>query len=138
MLIVFDANILLDAFLAREHGPEAMFLLDQAHDGLVQGAVTPTVLTTTFYVGGRYSGSETVLEFVQEMLAFLEVVPVTRSVLQRAADRYVDFEDGVIGEGAFDMEADVVCTRNTDDSAPCRVRVATPWELVRELREDDS
>ena len=131
MTVCFDTNVLLDALLDRSHAEEALFLLDRARGGDLDGAVTPTVLTNTFYVGRRTADRHTAREFIQSALSFLGMASVSHAGAVRAVKRYDDFEDGALGEGAGEYGADVICTRNTQDFGPARPEVLTPTELAR-------
>lgn len=134
MTVLFDTNVLLDILLDRTHAEEGLFLLDRARDGSVDGAVTPTVLTNTFYVGRSTAGADVARDFVESALSFLDVASVSHAGAMRAVRRYGDFEDGVIGEAAAEHGADVICTRNVGDFGPARPEVLTPMELAGLLR----
>lgn len=131
MTVCIDTNVLLDALLDRTHADDALYVLDRARDGDVEGIVAPTVLTNTFYVGRRTADASTARAFVRSALSFLDVMPVSHAAAVRAVKRYDDFEDGVLGEAAAEYGADVICTRNTQDFGPARPQVLTPAECCR-------
>jgi predicted nucleic acid-binding protein len=131
--VLFDTNILLDALLDRDHGDVAVYLLDQARTGLIDGVVTPTVLTNTFYVGRSTVGAADARSFIRSALSFLDVASISHAGAMRAVRRYTDFEDGVIAEAA-EFGADVICTRNPGDFDPARPAVLTSAEVARLLR----
>jgi predicted nucleic acid-binding protein len=132
--VLFDTNILLDALLDRDHGDVAVYLLDQARTGLIDGVVTPTVLTNTFYVGRSTVGAADARSFIRSALSFLDVASISHAGAMRAVRRYTDFEDGVIAEAAAEVGADVICTRNPGDFDPARPAVLTSAEVARLLR----
>jgi predicted nucleic acid-binding protein len=134
MTVLFDTNVLLDVLLGRTRAEEGLFLLDRAREGSVDGTVTPTVLTNTFYVGRRTGDADVARGFVESALSFLDVASVSHAGAMRAVRRYEDFEDGVIGEAAAEHGADVICTRNVGDFGPARPEVLTPMELAGLLR----
>ncbi|MCS4177354.1 putative nucleic acid-binding protein [Salinibacter ruber] len=134
MTAVFDTNVLLDVLLDRTHAEDGLFLLDQSRHGEVAGAVTPTVLTNTYYVGRRTAGSGVPGDFIESALSFLDVASVSHAGAVRAVKRYEDFEDGIIGEAAAEYGADVICTRNEEDFGPARPQVLTPSELAELLK----
>ena len=133
MTVLFDTNVLLDVLLDRTHAEAGLFLLDCAREGTIEGVATPTVLTNTFYVGRSTASSGLAREFIESALSFLDVASVSHVGTVRAVRRYDDFEDGVIGEAAFEYGAHIICTRNTDDVGPARSQVLPPTELVRLL-----
>ena len=134
MTVLFDTNVLLDVLLDRTHAPDGVVLLDGARTGHLDGMVTPTVLTNTFYVGRSTADADVARAFIESALSFLDVASVTHARAVRAVRRYDDFEDGVIGESAAEAGSDVICTRNTGDFGSARPEVLTPSELVRVLR----
>lgn len=129
MTALLDTNVLLDVLLDRTHARAASFLLDRARDGTIVAAVTPTVLTNTFYVGQRTASARVARDFIQSGLSFLDVASVSHAGAVRAVRRYDDFEDGIIGEAAAEYGADVICTRNTGDFGPARPQALTPMEV---------
>jgi predicted nucleic acid-binding protein len=134
MTVLFDTNVLLDVLLDRTHAADGITLLDGARTGCIDGMVTPTVLTNTFYVGRSTADADVARAFVESALSFLDVASVAHAGAVRAVRRYDDFEDGVIGEAAAEAGCDVICTRNTGDFGPARPEVLTPTELVQLLR----
>ena len=134
MTVLFDTNVLLDVLLNRAHAEEGLFLLDQSREGRVEGAVTPTVLTNTFYVGRRTAGRGPARDFIESALSFLDVASVSHAGAVRAVRQYDDFEDGVIGEAAAEHGTDVICTRNVEDFGAARPQVLTPRELAKLLK----
>lgn len=108
-------------------------LLDRARSGVLDGVVTPTVLTNTFYVGRHTADSETARAFIESALSFLALAPTSHAGAVRAVRRYDDFEDGLLGETAAEYGVDVICTRNVEDFGPARPAVYSPSELLRLL-----
>lgn len=134
MTVLFDTNVLLDVLLDRTQAEPGLALLDRARSDALEGAVTPTVLTNTFYVGRSTAGSEVAGEFIESALSFLDVASVSHAGATRAVREYDDFEDGVIGEAAAEYGTDVICTRNVGDFGPARPQVLTPRELSQLLK----
>ena len=134
MTVLFDTNVLLDVLLNRTQAEPGLALLDRARSGALVGAVTPTVLTNTFYVGRSTAGSEVARDFIESALSFLDVASVSHAGAVRAVKRYDDFEDGIIGEAAAEYGTDVICTRNAEDFGPARPQVLTPRELAGLLK----
>ena len=124
---------MLNALLERKHADEAYFLLDQALEGSLEGAVTPTVLVNTFYVGRSEVGRTSPTRFVRELLP-LEVLNVSRDLARRALRSFDDVEDGAIGEAAEAADVDVICTRNEADFQPSDVPALSPRALIQALR----
>ena len=134
MTVLFDTNVLLDVLLNRTHAEDGLFLLDWSRQGEIDGTVTPTVLTNTFYVGRSTAGSGPARDFIESALSFLDVASVSHAGAVRAVKRYDDFEDGIIGEAGAEYGTDVICTRNVEDFKPARPQVLTPSELAGLLK----
>lgn len=124
----------MTVLLDRTHAEDGLFLLDRARDGAIDGVVTPTVLTNTFYVGRRTAGGTVAQDFIGSALSFLDVASVSHAGAVRTVKRYDDFEDGIIGEAAAEHGTDMICTRNTEDFGPARPQALTPRELSALLR----
>jgi predicted nucleic acid-binding protein len=133
MRVLFDANILLDALLERRYADEAYFLIDHALEGPLEGTVTPTILINTFSVGRKEVGRDSAHHFIRELLRDLEVLVVSRDMLQQALRTFSDFEDGAIAEAAEASDVDVICTRNDTDFVPSPVPVSSPQALIETL-----
>jgi predicted nucleic acid-binding protein len=134
MHVFFDTNVLLDALLERQHTDDAYYLLDQSLEGPLRGAVTPTVLINTFYVGWKQVGRESTTLFIRELLDDLTILSVSGSMLRHALRKYKDFEDGAIGEAAEASDVDVICSRNETDFQSSAVPVLSPQALIRALQ----
>jgi len=134
MTVLFDTNVLLDVLLDRANAEAGLALLERARDGTLDGTVPPTVLTNTFYVGRTTAGGEVARAFIESALSFLDVASVSHAGAVRAAKRYEDFEDGIIGEAAAEYGTDVICTRNVEDFGPARPQVLTSGELLHLLK----
>ena len=64
------------------------------------------------------------------LLSILDVAPVDRAVLERAARSEIDdFEDAVIAEFARQVNAQVILTRNERDFARSPIPVHSPISL---------
>lgn len=135
MHILFDTNVLLDALLERRYAEEAYYLLDQALEGPVEGAVTPTILINTYYVGRKEVGDDSATRFIRELLQDLDVLFVSGDMLRDAIRSFDDFEDGAIGAAAEASELDFICTRNDTDFEPSGVPALAPQAVIEILQE---
>ncbi len=132
MKVLFDTNVILDLLLDREpFSTIAAQLLSHAEAGEMTGYVCATTLTTIHYLATKTLGSEKTREELRELLAFLEVAPVNRSVLESALQsKLTDFEDAVLCESGRQIGVDAIATRNARDFTKAGLPVHTPEEVL--------
>lgn len=128
---MFDTNVILDVLLERLPFAEpAAHLLAQAERGQIQGFTCATSVTTIFYLARKSLGGDSARRQVADLLSILDVAPVNRAVLERAARSGIDdFEDAVIVESARQVDARVILTRNERDFARSPIPVHSPLSL---------
>ena len=131
MKVMFDTNVILDVLLERLPFAEpAAILLAQAERGEIQGFVCATSVTTIFYLARKVLGRAHARRQVADLVSILDVAPVNRAVLERAAESEIDdFEDAVIVESARQVHAQVILTRNERDFAKSPISVHSPISL---------
>ena len=128
---MFDTNVILDVLLERLPFAEpAAHLLAQAERDQIQGFACATSVTTIFYLARKSLGRADARRQVADLLSILDVAPVNRAVLERAARSGIDdFEDAVIVESARQVDARAILTRNERDFARSPVPVHSPISL---------
>ena len=131
MKVMFDTNVILDVLLERVPFAEpAAILLARAERGELPGFVCATTVTTIFYLARKTVGREHARRQVADLLSILDVAPVNRAVLDRAAQSEIgDFEDAVIVESARQVQVQVILTRNERDFAKSPISVHSPSSL---------
>ena len=128
---MFDTNVILDVLLERLPFAEpAAHLLAQAERGQIQGFACATSVTTIFYLARKSVGRDDARRQVADVLSILDVAPVNRAVLERAARSDIDdFEDAVVAESARQVNAQIILTRNERDFARSPIPVHSPMSL---------
>ena len=126
-----DTNVILDVLLERLPFAEpAAMLLAKAERGEIQGFACATTVTTIFYLARKAVGRELARGQVGDLLLILDVAPVNRAVLERAAESEIDdFEDAVIVESARQVQARAILTRNERDFAKSPIPAYSPNSL---------
>ena len=126
-----DTNVILDVLLERLPFAEpAAHLLAQAERGQIQGFACATSITTIFYLARKSLGRVDARRQVADVLSILDVAPVNRVVLERAARSDIDdFEDAVVAESARQVNAQAILTRNERDFARSPIPVHSPMSL---------
>ena len=130
-MYLIDTNVILDVLLDRLPFAEpAAILLARAERGEIQGFACATTVTTIFYLARKAVGRELARGQVGDLLSILNVAPVNRAVLERAAESEIDnFEDAVIVESARQVQARAILTRNERDFVKSPIPVYSPISL---------
>lgn len=133
MSLLLDTNVILDVWLRREpffhDSARVMALVEQ---GLVQGSLCATTLTTLFYLGQRVLGADMARVHIGSLLKLFSVAPVNRAVLTDALmTRFADFEDAVLHEAARHARCDAIITRNPDDFSRATLKIHTPAQYFQ-------
>ena len=132
MRVLFDTDVLMDFLLDRPPYAEgAADLLSRVDRGEIQGLACANSFTTIFYLARKAAGIEAARAYIAEMLALLEVAPVSRTTLEDARRSDVtDYEDAVVCAAASQANADCVVTRNQKDFANAPLPVHSPTSLL--------
>lgn len=135
MKVLFDTNVLLDVFLAREpFSAVATRLVARVERGELEGLLGATTLTTIHYLLAREIGSDRALGAVRRLLSLFGVARVDGRVLSLATELpFADFEDAVLHEAARLAGAAVIVTRNVKDFAGATLTVEAPDGLEAAL-----
>lgn len=135
MKVLFDTNIVLDLLMDRlPYSEAAAELFSRVEGGTITGYLCGTTITTVHYLAAKTIGAPWAQEEIRKLLAFFEVAPVNRHVLESALNAdFIDFEDAVIHEAACSVGADALVTRNRKDFRKSRVAVYSSGELVNIL-----
>lgn len=132
MKILFDTNIVLDLLLARApFAIPAARLFTLVDEGLMEGCVCATTVTTVDYVASKTVGRQAAQSLTRSMLEFVSIAPVDEDVIRRALDaRSSDFEDAVVLEAARVVSADGVVTRDRRGFSDSQIPAWLPDELL--------
>lgn len=119
---------MLDLLLDREpYASHAADLLSRAEVGEVNGCLCATTVTTLYYLAAKAVGKDPALTAVRDLLVFLEVAPVNRSILEAALNSgFLDFEDAVLHEAARQASAQAIVTRNLEDFKKAALPIYSP------------
>jgi predicted nucleic acid-binding protein len=135
MKVLLDTNVILDLMLERDPWrTEAEAMAEAGADGRLQPHVCASAITDIFYISRKLAGADKARRIVRNCLDLLQVVSVTRDLLDATERRGgSDFEDDVQIECATDARLDAIVTRNPEDFVDSPVLVLTPAELLARL-----
>lgn len=132
MNVLLDTNIILDLMLERDPWRvEAEAIAEAGADGRLQAHVCASAITDIFYISRKLVGGDRARRIVRNCLDTLQVVGVTRDLLDAAERRGgSDFEDDLQIQCATDARLDAIVTRNPNDFGNSPVLILTPAELL--------
>ncbi len=135
MRVLLDTNVILDLLLERDPWRvEAEAIAQAGADGWLQAHASASSITDIFYISRRLVGAERARRVVRACLDTLQIVGVTRELLD-AADRRPgsDYEDNLQIECALAAGLDAIITRDPRGFAGSPVTTLTPTELIARL-----
>jgi predicted nucleic acid-binding protein len=132
MNVLLDTNVILDLMLERDPWrAEAEAIAEAGDDGRLQFHACASAITDIFYISRKLVGADKARRVVRNCLDVLQVVSVTRDLLDAAERRDgVDFEDNLQISCAVEAKLDAIVTRNTKDFVAAPIPVLTPAELL--------
>jgi predicted nucleic acid-binding protein len=135
MRVLLDTNVVLDLLLERDPWrAEAEAIAWAGADGRVEARVCASSITDIYYISAKLVGADKARRIVRNCLDLLQVVNVTRDLLDAAELRGGnDYEDDLQIECALNARLDAIVTRNPKDFADSPVLVLTPAELLARL-----
>lgn len=129
---LFDTNVILDIALKRNpHYSNAVRLVNLIDKNSIQAFITATTVTDIYYIVKKDIGHDFALEFLNDLINFLDVIGVTHEVILKALKSEIkDFEDAIQSTAADFNEIEVIITRNKQDFVKSRLQVFTPSEFL--------
>jgi predicted nucleic acid-binding protein len=136
MRVLLDTDVVLDFVLERTPYVEAAAQLLELHaKKRYQGFISSITPINVFYVGRKAVGAEKARLSIADLLATLEVCPVTQVTLISALDSsFSDYEDAVQYSSAVASGLDAIITRNVRDYKNSTLPIFTPAEFLQRLR----
>jgi predicted nucleic acid-binding protein len=131
MIVLIDANVLIDVFLQRQpHYSASAAVLTEVFSGKFDGVCASHCLTTIFYVIEKRSGNAIAHSVVDRILRHMDVVGLNKKDWLRVqALGFTDFEDSAVSVTAELAGASFIVTNNIKDFARSTVPVMTPTDF---------
>ena len=137
MVLLIDANIILDYLLKREpFYDDAKRILALCSRNDVSGCIALPTVTNLWYIL-RKVPEQTRRAALKSICELLEVVGTTHEEVVKAIDTaaFRDFEDCIQSKCAKSNAVDYIITRNISDFTQSEIPVKTPQELLDDLAE---
>lgn len=135
MVLLIDANIILDVLLNREEFVrDSSLIWKLCETERVKGYVSALTLANLVYIMRKQLEPEKIKEVFRKLNLIFEFTGFSATDLARAAElRWQDFEDAVQSATAERVHADYIITRNVRDFAKSKVLAFTPSELLARI-----
>ena len=135
MKVLLDTNVVLDLLLERDPWRvQAEAIARAGADGRLQPHVSASSITDIFYISRSLVGPAEARRVVRACLDSLQIVGVTRELLNAADLRLgTDFEDNLQIECAIAAGLDAIITRDPKGFEGSPVTALTPAECVARL-----
>ncbi len=127
--VLIDTDVVLDFFFDRKpFSAGASEILSLCEYGMIQGLVTPIMLSNIYYLLRKTSSHNKVIANLKLLLTFIDIVEVNKEiVLQALNSDFKDFEDALQNFSAVcHEEVKIVITRNIKDYRTSRLAIMTP------------
>lgn len=133
MVLLIDANIVLDYLLRREpFYKDAKRVMELCSTEKADGLIALHTVTTIWYVLRKVNGEQR-RRALRSVCELLEVTGTSHKEVIKAIEmeKFSDFEDCIQSKCAKSAQADYIITRNTGDFSYSEVRAITPEELFK-------
>ncbi len=132
MKILIDTNVILDIVLERQPFVEdAEKLLDMAQQANFELFLTATTITDLYYIARKAKGKEIALNFIMDLMKFMEIASVDKDVVMQALQSdLADFEDAIQENSAKKENINIIVTRNEQDFKDSDLEIYTPKSFL--------
>jgi len=130
--VLLDTNVILDVWLAREpFWRDSAKLLGLVESQKIEAIVSPTSVTTLYYLAHKVLGDAKARSLVDSLLRICAIGEMYKSTFQSAlGNQTKDYEDAVLVALAEAQNLDYIATRNLKDFRNSKVQALEPAELV--------
>jgi predicted nucleic acid-binding protein len=132
--ILIDTDVILDFFFDRKpYSDDSTVILSHCQRGLLEGFITPVIISNTYYLLCKTARHERVIEKLKQLLTFINVLQMDKAVVDKALDsEFKDFEDALQNYAAINHGGiEVIITRNVKDYKKSEIGILTPDNFVK-------
>lgn len=135
MVVLIDANILLDVLLNRqEFVKDSIMIWKLCETEQIEGYISTLTFANIVYIMRKELSPEKVEEVYRKLNLIFKFVGLSPATLEKATEmRWQDFEDAIQSATAEQIHADYIITRNVRDFIKSKVMAFTPTELLARI-----
>lgn len=135
MVLLIDANILLDVLLNREEFVrDSSLIWKLCETEKAKGYVSVLTFANLVYIMRKQLEPEKIEEVFRKLSLIFDFTDFSATDLARATELgWKDFEDAIQSATAERVHADYIITRNVRDFAKSKVLAFTPSELLARI-----
>jgi predicted nucleic acid-binding protein len=131
---LIDTNITVDVALERSpFDKDAKIIYEKIDHKELQGYISASTITDIFYVIRKKIGKEMALQYLQDLLEVVDILPVNKDTIHAAlVSGWSDFEDAVQAQVALENGIDVIVTRDIKDYKKAgSIKILPPPDFIR-------
>lgn len=130
--VFVDSDIILDVATGRmPFVANSKNVLANIENGKALGCISSNSVTNIYYILRKIGTSKKAKLFIEEILKYLSVLPVThRAILEALKSDFSDFEDAVQDQCACFNQCECIITRNGQDYKNSTLEVYSPEEFL--------
>ena len=132
--IFVDSDVILDFFFDRKPFSQyASFVFSQCEMGVVNGYVTPVIISNVYYLLRKISSHDRVIKKLNQLLTITEVLIIDKRVILNAMNsEFKDFEDALQNFACeHSRDIDYIITRNVSDYKKSEISILTPENFYK-------
>jgi predicted nucleic acid-binding protein len=136
MRVFVDCDVLIDVGLGREPFCHASGALLNYLENNNNGFIAWHSVANFFYLTAKGNNKQQSKNFIAELCAFVNIVPVSNQDLMIALNLPLsDFEDAMQCASAMACHADVIISRNIKDYQNSPIKTMTPEQFLQQSIE---
>ena len=135
MILLIDANILLDVLMNRQDFvKDSSMIWKLCETNQEKGYISALTIANLMYIMRKQLDPETIEKLLVQLKFIFDFTDFGVSDLQRAAEmKWTDFEDAVQSATAERLHADFIITRNVKDFRSSKIMALTPTEFLARI-----
>ena len=135
MILLIDANILLDVLMNRQDFvKDSSKIWKLCETNQAKGYISVLTIANLMYIMRKQLDPETIEKLLVQLKFIFDFTDFGVSDLQRAAEmKWTDFEDAIQSATAERLHADFIITRNVKDFRSSKIMALTPTEFLARI-----
>ncbi len=133
--ILIDTDVLLDFYFDRQpFSHDAAEILLRCEEKLIEGYVTPVIISNLYYILRKTASHEKVLMQLSNLLEIIHISQIPKEVILEAINsEFKDFEDALQNFSAENENINILVTRNIKDYKKSRITIVTPTVYLKSI-----